>query len=561
MPHAPCCLVSAADALRLHARSYVEATGETHLDLRGAFAVGRILTLVQARFRSRPHRTLQPPPPTYRRLTRARTHAQEDEEACERFGIDVLLAADTPPHVRAAAARCLCAILASSRHAQFPVTEEPLYTRLLQWSDGRGFAAPNLPHGNALRAYAMGLLAIALTNDEVAAFSVREGVMTHLMRGLRATVFGDSSGGDEAAAAPPSAEEAVEDAGSLAMRLHVERVRATAAIADYVDCFGAALAEGALEVTLRMLTQHAGADATPRGRFGAWASLDSAAAARLGDALSLTCALLAHRRFAVLFVSGGGLALLLTLPAAHSAVAPGVSRALYNIACATPALESAVAMPGMPRDLVAHLLLLLESGQEAARRHALLMLALALPLRAFLAAFDDAGGLRPLLNLLRSAARLRAGQSSAAKGAACVACHALRQYLRAHCTFHAERLRAALAAAAAAAAATAAAGATPGGKPPRGERPRRGARTDAADVSNAAAERLVAALRAEKRLGAAFLRAAWPPAEACMAQGGVEVLLELVFAASSDRHLSDSLQDALVRVLHTHACADQCAQR
>jgi HIV-1 Vpr-binding protein len=471
--------------------------------------------------------------------------------------MDVLLAADTPPVLRAAAARCLCAVLASSRHAQFPVTEEALYTRLLQWSDGRGFAAPNLPHGSALRAYAMGLLAIALTLDDVAAFAVREGVMTPLMRGLRATILGDGASGggsgSEVPAAPESTEETAEDAGALAMRLHVERVRATAAIADYLDCFGAALAEGALEVTLRMLTQHGGADgggATPR--FGAWASLDSSAAAQLGDALNLTCALLAHRRFAMLFVSSGGLALLLALPAAHPAVAPGVSRALYNIACATPALESTAAMPGMPRDLVAHLLLLLESGQEAARRHALLMLALALPLRAFLAAFDDAGGLRPLLNLLRSAASLRAGQSSAAKGAACLACHALRQYLRTHCTFHAERLRAALAAAAAA---TAAAGATPGGKPTRGERPSRGQRADAADVSNAAAERLVAALRGEKRLGAAFLRAVWLPLEAVLAQGGMSVLLELVFAAlSGDRHLSDSLQDALVRGC-THASA------
>lgn len=47
-------------------------------------------------------------------------------------------------------------------------------------------------------------------------------------------------------------------------------------------------------------------------------------------------------------------------------------------------------------------------------------------------AFDAAGGLRLLLNLLRHAAQLASGASAQAKQTASHACHALRQYFRAH---------------------------------------------------------------------------------------------------------------------------------
>jgi HIV-1 Vpr-binding protein len=471
--------------------------------------------------------------------------------------MEVLLATGTPPAMRAAAARCLCAVLASSRSAQYPLTEETMFAAVLQWCDGRGHAAATAPHGSALRAYAMGLLAVALTSDDLAAFAVREGIMARLMRDLRTTLLGGSGGSAAGRAAGPvgggsadaSACETAESATAICARLRTERVRAVASIGDYVDCFGAALAEGALEVALHLLAHAVDGDGVATRRR-AGTLLDSAAAAQLAESLQLACSLLAHRRFAVLFVSSGGLALLLALPVAHPAVAPGVARALYNMACATPALECAAALPGVPRDVCALALLLLESGLETARRHAALFLSLALPIRPFLRAFDDGGGLRPLVNMLRSAAHLRAGQSSAAKSAACVACHALRQYLRAHFTFHVHDLRRVIAEAAAAAAAAAgpsAVTATPAaaGKA-RSERPPR-PHALSADLSNATVERLIAAVRREKRLGTAFLRSSWPALDAVMAQDGVAVLLKLALAGMNDRHLSDSLQDTLVR--------------
>jgi HIV-1 Vpr-binding protein len=471
--------------------------------------------------------------------------------------MEVLLATGTPPAMRAAAARCLCAVLASSRSAQYPLTEETMFAAVLQWCDGRGHAAATAPHGSALRAYAMGLLAVALTSDDLAAFAVREGIMARLMRDLRTTLLGGSGGSAAGRAAGPvgggsadaSACETAESATAICARLRTERVRAVASIGDYVDCFGAALAEGALEVALHLLAHAVDGDGVATRRR-AGTLLDSAAAAQLAESLQLACSLLAHRRFAVLFVSSGGLALLLALPVAHPAVAPGVARALYNMACATPALECAAALPSVPRDVCALALLLLESGLETARRHAALFLSLALPIRPFLRAFDDGGGLRPLVNMLRSAAHLRAGQSSAAKSAACVACHALRQYLRAHFTFHVHDLRRVIAEAAAAVAAAAgpsAVTATPAaaGKA-RSERPPR-PHALSADLSNATVERLIAAVRREKRLGTAFLRSSWPALDAVMAQDGVAVLLKLALAGMNDRHLSDALQDTLVR--------------
>ena len=74
----------------------------------------------------------------------------------------------------------------------------------------------------------------------------------------------------------------------------------------------------------------------------------------------------------------------------------------------------------------------LEGGHDAARRHAALFLSLSFPFPAILDAFDAAGGLRALLNLLRHAAQVGTAATATAKQTASHACHALRQYSRAH---------------------------------------------------------------------------------------------------------------------------------
>ena len=133
----------------------------------------------------------------------------------------------------------------------------------------------------------------------------------------------------------------------------------------------------------------------------------------------------------------GGVAALLSIPKGALSV-DGFHRCLFAVSQSPSAMERLLA-PGRDaatsaaaRRCVDVALEALDGGHETARRHAALFLALSFPFPAVVDAFDAAGGLRPLLNLLRHAAQLSAAATAAAKQTACHACHALRQYARAH---------------------------------------------------------------------------------------------------------------------------------
>ena len=153
------------------------------------------------------------------------------------------------------------------------------------------FAAATRAKVEALRVktYATACLAVALEAEDVASAMVRRGVMARVMAPLReqlcelkpvegaqlcaeAEAVSTSTDRNEIEAAATAAGEMLDsdedkatalvaqlcargpsDAGVLADRLTEARLRAVAALGEFIECFGAALAAGALEVGLALI--------------------------------------------------------------------------------------------------------------------------------------------------------------------------------------------------------------------------------------------------------------------------------------------------------------------
>jgi len=360
-----------------------------------------------------------------------------------------------------------------------------------------------------------------------------------------------------AALADFSVKRGAGDAWLLPGRLLAARLRALAATGEYIECFGQALQGGAVDVGMALVTgkywnpeSNANANKgwppeTARRRVltgnpgnGHQNPNDSekcVCAPQLPESLAAVCALLAHAKFAVTFVDRGGVAALLRVPRGPLSVDESY-RCLFAVSQTPSAMERLLAPgrdtadtgPNVAKRCVNFVLAALDGGHEAARRHAALFLALSFPFPAVVDAFDAAGGLRPLLNLLRHAAQLSSTASPSAKQTACHACHALRQYCRAH--LH-RRVNG-----------------TGSGSP--GYRP--------VDLSLAATDRNVRLASHDVKTASVMERGnGWLPMDAFIAQGGHEIVLALMSVAAGDRHFHECVPAGLgaLRIATLHPAA------
>ena len=444
-----------------------------------------------------------------------------------------------------------------------------------------------------VKTYATACLAVALEAEDVASAMVRRGVMARVMAPLReqlcelkpvegaqlcaeAEAVSTSTDRNEVEAAATAAGEMLDsdedkatalvaqlcargpsDAGVLADRLTEARLRAVAALGEFIECFGAALAAGALEVGLALIHGPvAGCDGTdwpggwpqeaaqqrlatvstvPGGAGGTYPRVVLPGNPQLPESLAALCSLLAHRKFCVTFVDRGGVKALLALPKGQL-THNGFNRCLFGVAQVSQAMERLLVPPASVAAVwaakcVGSALDALDGGHDHARRHAALFLSLSFPFPAILDAFDARSGLRALLNLLRHAAQLAAGATATAKQTASHACHALRQYVRAH-------LHRRIASAVASFSNTHRRLST---DPPRA--PGLGHR--AVDLGLAATERNLRLATHDPRVAAALLKSPWLVMDAFIAQDGHLVMLALLNVAPGDRHFHDCVPASL----------------
>ena len=448
--------------------------------------------------------------------------------------------------------------------------------------------AAHAAHLDALRVktHAMGCLAVALEAEDVASALVRDGIMTEIMKPLKSVLVdkeqaegvssveaiirqtaGDTDENDDKeltihdlensedidAAGKALAEALVKrgaaDVTTLPALLVEARLRALASVGEYIECFGQALQCGAVDVGLALVKgtywglEHGWPEETARRRVRfVDDSQKISSAPQLPEALAAVCSLLAHRKFAMLFVDRGGVQALLNVPKGLLSSDESY-RCLFAVSQINSAMEHLLAPSSrdenpeksIARRCVDFVLTALDGGHDGARRHAALFLALAFPFPAILDAFDAAGGLRPLLNLLRHAAQLSAtaNMSPAAKQTACHACHALRQYCRAH--LH-RRISAA----------------GGGGTAPWPYRP--------VDLSHAATDRNLRQASHDRNTASLMQRQNWLPwwpIDAFIAQGGHEIVLALMSVAAGDRHFHECVPAGLatLRIATLHPAA------
>ena len=112
--------------------------------------------------------------------------------------------------------------------------------------------------------------------------------------------------------------------------------------------------------------------------------------------------LLCHKKFALEFISMGGVERLL---AVHrpSVAAIGVSLCLYYLAYFEDAMEKVCTLPQSTlTEMVSFVLWLLESSHESGRCHATMFFSFSFPFRIILELFDQQDGLRKLFNVVSS---------------------------------------------------------------------------------------------------------------------------------------------------------------
>ena len=218
----------------------------------------------------------------------------------------------------------------------------------------------------------------------------------------------------------------------------------------------------------------------------------------------------------------------------------GFNRCLFGVSQVSQAMERLLAPPASSAGVwaarcVAAALEALDGGHDHARRHASLFLSLSFPFPAVLDAFDAQGGLRSLLNLLRHAAQLAAGATATAKQTASHACHALRQYVRAH--LH-RRINLCVSAGFGS-------GASGGRRASAGDHRTPGPGHRAVDLGQAATDRNLRLATHDPRVAASLLKSPWLVMDAFVAQDGHLVMLALLNVAPGDRHFHDCVPASL----------------
>lgn len=118
------------------------------------------------------------------------------------------------------------------------------------------------------------------------------------------------------------------------------------------------------------------------------------------EALKYLASLLCHKKFALEFISQGGLERLIRVPR-PSIASTGVSIAMYYLAYCEDAMERICSMPQrFVSDVVSYALWLLGSTHDSGRCHATMFFGLAFQFKVILDEFDSQDGLRKLCNVV-----------------------------------------------------------------------------------------------------------------------------------------------------------------
>uniref|UniRef100_A0A1B0FDI7 Uncharacterized protein n=1 Tax=Glossina morsitans morsitans TaxID=37546 RepID=A0A1B0FDI7_GLOMM len=134
--------------------------------------------------------------------------------------------------------------------------------------------------------------------------------------------------------------------------------------------------------------------------FGYIENLDSRDTCLAFEALKYLASLLCHKKFALEFISHGGLELLLKVPR-PSIAATGVSITLYYLAYTEDAMERICTMPkSIITQLVKYALWILGHSYDSGKCHATMFFGLSFQFKIILDEFDAQDGLRKLYNVI-----------------------------------------------------------------------------------------------------------------------------------------------------------------
>lgn len=168
------------------------------------------------------------------------------------------------------------------------------------------------------------------------------------------------------------------------------------------------------------------------------------------DALLYLASLLLHKKFAAEFIAHGGVQKLLEIPR-PSMAATGVSLCLYYLAYNQDAMERVCTLPdGVLSDTVSYALWLLESSHSSGVCHATMFFSISFSFRAVLQLFDLQDGLRRLVNLVSTleilkteneASLMNDDQVFSSRQTAKHTCMALRRYFEAHLAVKTEQVK------------------------------------------------------------------------------------------------------------------------
>jgi HIV-1 Vpr-binding protein len=279
-------------------------------------------------------------------------------------------------------------------------------------------------------------------------------------------------------------------------------IQCLASMGEYLEALGPVLRERGVDICLALLK---------RKSDGPVSALE---ASKIADVLKLVCSLLAHRRFALLFVDRGGVnTFLQVVQTPHTYT--GLSLCLFALASIQAVMERVCSLPGDEVSGCMELALtLIGCTHDPARKNAALFLGSALVFKAVIDAFDTQEGLKRLLSLLRAATALRADMTTSGRQIAFHTCLAIRQFLRSHLALLVDLLKQSLKG-----------GAQTAGKEGGGKRSYR-----PIDVGDGAYDSLALAVQRDRRLGPLFVKARWPALESFLDLGGPGVMLELAKA-------------------------------
>lgn len=163
-------------------------------------------------------------------------------------------------------------------------------------------------------------------------------------------------------------------------------LRYVSPLGEYQEMLSYAFENSAVQIILRYLSKsHSSSRETSRLTF---------------EALKYLGALLCHKKFAMEFLSAGGLQRLLQVPR-PSLSATGVSLCLYYIAYCEDAMEKVCLMSKTTQqNLMSYAMWLLECSHNSGRNHALMFFSVVYPFKTMLDLFDSQDGLRSVLNVI-----------------------------------------------------------------------------------------------------------------------------------------------------------------